>query len=175
VIKIIVPPRSSIKLIISSTDDQHTDKLSSMAKRGETETQTRRRLAYLLKHAERRMSELHVEALSPLDIHARDLGVLLAIASNEPTSQQQIAQRMGVDRTTMVAIIDALEAKGLIARRPDSEDRRRNVVELTSAGQEILQAGISASDGAEAKLLAPLSPEENLQLRDLLARVIASV
>ena len=73
----------------------------------------------------------------------------------------------------MVAIIDALEAKGLIARRPDTEDRRRNVIELTSAGQDMLLEAIAASDAAEADLLAPLSPEENLQLRDLLARVIA--
>jgi DNA-binding MarR family transcriptional regulator len=144
-----------------------------MATSGETRTQTRRRLAYLFKHAERLMSELHVEALAPFDIHARDLGVLLAIDSNEPASQQQIAQRMGVDRTTMVAIIDALEAKGLIARRPDTEDRRRNVVELTPAGQDMLREGIAASDAAEAELLASLSPEENLQLRNLLARVLA--
>jgi len=57
------------------------------------------------------MSELHVEALAPFDIDARDLGVLLAIDSIEPASQQQIAQRLGVDRTTMVAMIDALEAR----------------------------------------------------------------
>ena len=144
-----------------------------MATGGETRTQTRRRLAYLFKHAERLMSELHAQALAPFDVQARDLGVLLAIDGNEPASQQQIAQRMGVDRTTMVAIIDTLEAKGLIARRPDTEDRRRNVVELTPAGQDMLREGIAASDAAEAELLAPLSPEENLQLRDLLARVVA--
>jgi DNA-binding PadR family transcriptional regulator len=60
----------------------------------------------------------------------------------------------------MVAIIDALEAKGIIARRPDAEDRRRNVVELTPAGQDILRQATAASDAAEAELLASLSPEE---------------
>src|SRR5450631_4020510 len=128
-----------------------------MSTNGETRTLTGRRLAYLFKHAERLMSELHVEALAPFDIHARDLGVLLAIDSTEPASQQEIAQRMGVDRTTMVAIIDALEAKGIIARHPDPEDRRRNVVELTPTGQDILRQAITASDAAEAELLAPLS------------------
>ena len=82
------------------------------------------------------MSELHIEALAPFDIHGRDLGVLLVIDRFEPTSQQQVALRMGVDRTTMVAIIDALEAQGIIARHPDAEDRRRNVVELTPAGHD---------------------------------------
>ncbi len=139
---------------------------------GETRSRTSRRLAYLFKHAERLMSELHVEALAPFDIHARDLGVLLVIDRSEPASQQQVAQRLGVDRTTMVAIIDALEAKGIIARRPDAEDRRRNVIELTPAGHHILRQAITASDAAEAELLAPLSPAEAEQLRDLLARIL---
>ena len=144
-----------------------------MSTSGETRSLTSRRLGYLFKHAERLMSELQVEALAPFDIHARDLGVLLVIDRFEPTSQQQVAERMGVDRTTMVAIIDALEAKGIIARHPDAEDRRRNVIELTPAGHDVLDQATAASDAAEAELLAPLSPEESEQLRDLLARVIA--
>lgn len=118
------------------------------------------------------MAELHVEALAPFGIHARDLGVMLVIDRSEPASQQQVAERLGVDRTTMVAIIDALEAKGIISRRPDTEDRRRNVIELTPAGQDVLLQATAASDEAEAELLAPLSQDERTQLRDLLARVL---
>ena len=131
------------------------------------------RLAYLFKHAERLMAELHLEALAPFDIHARDLGVLLAIDRCESASQQQVAEILGVDRTTMVAIIDALEAKGVIVRRPDPEDRRRNVVELTQPGQTLLRQATAASDVAEAELLAPLNRKEGEQLRTLLARILA--
>src|ERR1700749_1834072 len=130
-----------------------------------------RRLAYLFKHGGRLMADLHVAALSPLDIHARDLGVLLAIDRSGPASQQQIAEGLGVDPTTMVALIDALEAKGILFRRPDAEDRGRNVVELTSSGKTVLRKATAASDKAEATLLDPLSPEEGEQLRDLLARI----
>jgi DNA-binding MarR family transcriptional regulator len=73
----------------------------------------------------------------------------------------------------MVAIIDALEAKGIIVRRPDPEDRRRNVVELTQAGQTLLRQATAARDVAEAELLAPLSRQEGQQLRTLLARILA--
>jgi DNA-binding MarR family transcriptional regulator len=118
------------------------------------------------------MSELHAEALVPFDIHARDLGVLLVIDRFEPASQQQLAQRMHVDRTTMVAIIDALEAKGIIGRHPDADDRRRNVIELTPAGQNMLREATAASDAAEADLLAPLDVEEGEQLRELLVRIL---
>ncbi len=133
----------------------------------------RLRLGYLFKHAQRLMSELHVEALAPFGIDARELGVLLVIDSFEPASQQQVAQRLGVDRTTMVAIVDALEAKGIIVRRADPDDRRRNVVELTPAGRDVLCEAIAASDAAEAELLAPLTPVESEQLRNLLVRVVA--
>jgi DNA-binding MarR family transcriptional regulator len=118
------------------------------------------------------MADLHVEALAPFDIHARDLGVLRAIERSESASQQRVAERLGVDRTTMVAIIDALEAKGIIIRRPDPGDRRRNVVKLTPAGRTLLREATAASDAAEAELLAPLDRQEGEQLRTLLARIL---
>jgi DNA-binding MarR family transcriptional regulator len=138
-----------------------------------TGSQAGRRLGYLFKHAGLLMSELNDAVLAPFGIEPRELGILIVIDSYEPASQQQVAERIGIDRTTMVAMLDTLEAKGLLSRRPDSEDRRRNVVELTPAGHDILSRAVAASDTAEAKLLAPLSPEEATQLRDLLARVVA--
>jgi DNA-binding MarR family transcriptional regulator len=138
----------------------------------DTEQPPSQRLTYLFKHADRRLAELHAESLASFNIHVRDLGVLLVIDRSEPASQQQIADRMGVDRTTMVAIIDSLEAKGIIARRPDVEDRRRNVIELTPAGQDILRQATAASDAAEAKLLAPLSTKDAQQLRRLIGRLL---
>src|ERR1700739_2264709 len=92
-----------------------------------------RRLGYLFKHEPSRMEELHTQALAPFGLDARELGILLVIASHEPGSQQQAAQRLGIDRTTMVARLDALEDKGLVSRHPHAEDRRRNLVELTNA------------------------------------------
>ena len=52
----------------------------------------------------------------------------LLLAGHEPASQQYAAKRLDVDRTTMVTVLDTLQAKGLVSRRPDSENRRRNVV-----------------------------------------------
>jgi DNA-binding MarR family transcriptional regulator len=142
-----------------------------VAERADIPEPASRRLTYLFKRADRHLADLHAEALAPLDIHVRELGVLLVIDRSEPGSQQEIAERMGVDRTTMVAIIDSLETKGIIARRPDSDDRRRNLIEITPAGHEILRQATVASDRAEAQLLAPLNAQDAEQLRDLLARV----
>jgi DNA-binding MarR family transcriptional regulator len=160
-------------LIISSADDQHSGTLAWMSAGAKTGSQAARRLGYLFKHAGLLMSELNDAVLAPFGIVPRELGILIVIDSFEPASQQQVAERIGIDRTTMVAMLDSLEAKGLLSRRPDIDDRRRNVVELTPAGHDILSRAVAASDTAEAELLAPLSPEEAMQLRDLLARVVA--
>ncbi|WP_239151473.1 MarR family winged helix-turn-helix transcriptional regulator [Virgisporangium aliadipatigenens] len=130
------------------------------------------RLGYLLKHAQYRMAELNEKALTPFGVDGRELGVLLVIAGHEPQSQQQVAQRLGVDRTTMVALLDTLERKGLVARRPHPEDRRRNVVELTGAGTETLERATEASDRAEREFLAPLGERGARQLRDALRAVV---
>jgi DNA-binding MarR family transcriptional regulator len=123
------------------------------------------RLGYLLKHALARLEELGTAALESLDLTGRELGVLLTVAEGEPPSQQDAALRIGIDRTTMVAFLDALERKGLLARHPSAEDRRRNVVELTEAGRHKLRAAVQASDTAEAEFLAALDEADVSRLR----------
>jgi DNA-binding MarR family transcriptional regulator len=118
------------------------------------------RLGYLVKHAHQRLSELTARALEPFGITGRECAVLLVIDDRIPLSQQDVAQQLGVDRTTMVAILDELETKGLVERRQDAEDRRRNVVALTTRGAAVLQKGTSASKDAEREFFASLSPIE---------------
>lgn len=126
----------------------------------------------MLKHAQLRMAGLTTKALAPYGIDGRELGVLFVLAGREPTSQQQAAQRLDIDRTTMVALLDTLEGKGLVSRHPDADDRRRNVVELTDAGQDTLRRATKASDDAERAFLAPLTPQAAHQLRNSLQAVV---
>ena len=100
-------------------------------------------LGYLLKHAHLKLTALTDEALEPFGIDSKDFGTLRVLAHREPASQLQVAQTLGIDRTTMVALLDALERKGIVRRHPDPGDRRRNVVELT-------EQGLTAFDGAQA-------------------------
>jgi DNA-binding MarR family transcriptional regulator len=130
------------------------------------------RLGYLFKHAQIRMHELNEEALAPFGIDGRELGILLVIAGHEPGSQQEAAQRLGIDRTSMVARLDALEEKGLVSRHPHAEDRRRNVVELTDAGRDTVRRAAKASEQAEATLLAPLPDQDGERLRHALQAIL---
>lgn len=130
------------------------------------------RLQYLLKRALAQLDELNTKALEPLGIDPRDLGVLLALTGEVAMSQLAAAQRLGIDRTTMVIMLDRLEAAGLVSRRPDPGDRRRNVVGLTVLGRNTVGKAVEASDRAERDLLAPLGAAAAQQLRGALRAVV---
>lgn len=131
------------------------------------------RLSYLLKHAQLALSALSSAALAPYGIDGRELGTLIVLAGDEPASQQQAAARLRIDRTTMVALLDALEEKGLVTRRPHASDRRKNVVELTTSGHETLREATRASDEAERRFLAQLGPSDARQLKQWLRALIS--
>jgi DNA-binding MarR family transcriptional regulator len=130
------------------------------------------RLGYLLKHAQLRLAELTGAAMAPFGVTGRECAVLIAIDSQSPLSQHEVAGRLGVDRTTMVALIDELEGKGLLQRRRDPDDRRKNVVALTEPGRITLRRAARAGDEAERRFLAALSGDEAEALKQAL-RVVA--
>jgi DNA-binding MarR family transcriptional regulator len=132
------------------------------------ELEVHRRLGYLLKHAFFALEALNDRALAPFDLTARELSLLMVVADLRSASQQELAHALGIDRTTMVAFADLLEGKGLVQRRPDPSDRRRNVVEVTARGKRTLERARRASDEAEQILLAPLSETDQERLRDAL-------
>jgi DNA-binding MarR family transcriptional regulator len=131
------------------------------------------RLGYLLKHLQLAFSEVHRAALAQLQVNGRELAVLVVLGSPDPLSQQNAAGRLGVDRTTMVDLVDGLEQKGLVERRPDATDRRRNIVTLTDEGRRVLREGSQASARAELQFLSALNPTEANQFRSTLQRLLA--
>jgi DNA-binding MarR family transcriptional regulator len=130
-------------------------------------------LGYLVKHAHLQLTALSDAALAPLDIDSKDFGVLRVLVGREPMSQQEVAARLGVDRTTMVALIDALEAKGIVARKPDPNDRRRNALELTGPGLALYRKADAAYVAAEDEFLSPLDANAAAQFRHALRGVLA--
>jgi DNA-binding MarR family transcriptional regulator len=129
-------------------------------------------LGYLLKHVQLRFFELSATALEPLGINGREAAVLRVIADRSPVSQGEVARAMNVDRTTMVALIDDLQGKGLVRRRQDPEDRRKNAVELTDAGRDSVRQAAGAVERAERDFLRPLSAAEATQFRKILRALL---
>lgn len=130
-------------------------------------------LGYLLKHATAKLAALTDAALAPFGIDGKDFGALRVLAHGEPSSQLQVAQVLGIDRTTMVGLLDALERKGIVARRPDPADRRRNVVELTEQGRRSFAGAQVAHREAEDAFLASIGAGAAAQLRRTLRTLVA--
>jgi DNA-binding MarR family transcriptional regulator len=130
------------------------------------------RLGFLLKHAQLRLAELSGAALEPYGINGRQLAVLSVLADGDLLSQQEAAGRLAIDRTTMVALIDELEDKRIVARLPHPADRRKNVVELTADGRDVFDKATRAYEDAERRFLAALDPAESRLLRQALQRLV---
>jgi DNA-binding MarR family transcriptional regulator len=129
-------------------------------------------LGYLLKHAHLALEQRAQAALADLGVTARDLGVLRVIAGGEARSQQEVAEVLGVDRTSMVALLDALERQGIIARRPSEQDRRRNIVALTDHGRERFRQAESLYSETEREFTAALGDAGAAGLRQALRTVL---
>ncbi|MDH6225551.1 MarR family winged helix-turn-helix transcriptional regulator [Streptomyces sp. MJP52] len=128
------------------------------------------RLGYLLKQAHARLAAGMAEALAPYRLHPRELGVMAAIeAGGRQSSQMEIAERIGLDRTSMVGVVDALEEKGYVERRRSDRDRRRNVVTLTPVGERTLAEAERARERVDRDFLAPLDPAAAAALVETLA------
>src|ERR1044071_6647891 len=93
-----------------------------------------RRLGYPLKHAQLRLAELAEPHYAELGVTGRQLALLTLFADGPARSQQDGAAQLGIDRTTMVALVDELEEKGLVRRAVAPGDRRKRLVRLTERG-----------------------------------------
>jgi DNA-binding MarR family transcriptional regulator len=102
----------------------------------------------------------------------KHFGCLTVIAEEGPLSQAYLCERVRVDRTTMVAVVDELERLGAVERRRDPGDRRANALRLTASGRRLLTRARTAVAAAEEAFLAPLPQQEQRRLRAALRTLI---
>ena len=112
-------------------------------------------------------------ALAPLGVEIRQFIVLTVLTETRPLSQQALGQMLGIDRTTMVALIDDLEKNGYARRERNPQDRRAYAVNLTPKGRATQKRAEKALEELDNALLARFSHAEREQLRQLLLRVLS--
>jgi MarR family transcriptional regulator, lower aerobic nicotinate degradation pathway regulator len=99
--------------------------------------------------------------------------VLVFLRQNAAPPQTMLAQMLRIDRSDVVSLIDALEARGLVERRRDAGDRRRYALTLTRDGETMVDRLSKLARETEEQIFAPLAPDEREQLLALLSRLAA--
>jgi DNA-binding MarR family transcriptional regulator len=98
------------------------------------------------------------------------VGMLMLVEANPGVTQGRLASEVGLDRSTMVGLIDALEEDGLVERRR-GEDRRTNGLWLTRRGRDVVAAIRRRIQVHERRIAVRLSAQERAQLLVLLEKI----
>jgi MarR family transcriptional regulator, organic hydroperoxide resistance regulator len=114
------------------------------------------------------------EAMKHLDLTQKQGGVLWLIGSNSGVSQIALANELGMDRASMMAIVDRLQDRGLIVRKRSSEDGRRQELYTTAKGRKVLGKAKTALAAHEKWIAGHFSSRELNALMDALQRIYAA-
>lgn len=130
-------------------------------------------LGFLLRRAHARSLECVASTL-PGDRHPSEMAVLTAVEAFGPASQRMLGERLAINRTVMVQIVDRLEADGLVVRNRDPHDRRSYAVEVTGRGRRALTAFERQHAAYTDCLVGPLTAAERRRLNELLYGLLAT-
>jgi MarR family transcriptional regulator, lower aerobic nicotinate degradation pathway regulator len=127
---------------------------------------------WMLSRLAGRSYRLVVDRLTSAGVRRDHYAILAALEEFGPVSQATLGRRLGIDRSDVVAVLNELAERRLIERAPDPDDRRRNVITITPAGQGLLRTLDGVLAGVQDKLLGPLSAAERKQFVKLLTRLL---
>ncbi len=128
-------------------------------------------LGYGLRRAQLRVFQDFAETMAPFDISPGQLGVLLLVEANRGLNQSSLAKAMGLNRSTIVAVLDHLENRNLVRRAPCPDDRRSYALLLTDNGSSSIADLRPHLEQHEARLSKGLTPDERKTLIGLLKRI----
>lgn len=131
------------------------------------------KVAFLLSQMGSRSAQMFAELLKPLHFVPAEAGILRLLDRTPGISQQDLAGRLSMHASRLVAIIDRLEERGLVARETNDRDRRIYCLRLTAAGNESLAAIGRVARAHEEAVCEGLSEAERAHLAGLLRKIVA--
>jgi DNA-binding MarR family transcriptional regulator len=134
-----------------------------------------RSVAFMLSSLGYAISRRFHQILGPLELEPGEFALLRAVSANEGESQNALAERLHISPSWMVAVVDELEIRGLLERKPHARDRRVRNLHLTAAGKKLLRQAERKAQEFDQRVTEPLSEAELQELLDLLDRVAAGL
>ena len=128
-------------------------------------------IGYQLRRAQSAIFQDFFEKIAEDGLTPGRHGLLMLIDQNAGLSQTDLASATGIDRTSMVAILDKLEAKGWVKRQRSREDRRRHQIDLTPQGKTLLKQLWPKILQHEAEVCQRLTSQEIPTLLRLLEKI----
>jgi DNA-binding MarR family transcriptional regulator len=111
------------------------------------------------------------QVLAPIGLRQRHVVALSYLRGHGPTAQQKLADRLRMDASSMVCLLNDLEESELVVRNRDRTDRRRAVVELSPQGESAMSDVDQALTIVEEEMLTGLDRDERALLHALLAKL----
>jgi len=134
-----------------------------------------RSVAFLLSSLGFAISRQFQRVLEPLELEPGEFALLRAVAASDGQPQNALAERLNISPSWMVAIVDELEKRGLLERRPHARDRRIRNLHLTAEGKKLLRQAERRAQQFDRQVTDSLTEAELQQLLDLLQRVGAGL
>lgn len=131
-------------------------------------------LGYNLRRAQVAVSQSFQNTIAPHDISPGQFGILVLISENPGLSQSELGNAMGIDRSTMVAVIDRLESRGFVVRTPSPYDRRSYALQLSPEGETLIKKIVPLVQQHEAAVTKDLSKSELNGLIESLGKIATS-
>jgi DNA-binding MarR family transcriptional regulator len=128
-------------------------------------------IGYQVRRAQVAVFQHFATAFAALELTPGQLGALVLIQTNPGLSQSALGAALGVDRSTVVPLIDRLEARCLVVRAPSPKDRRSHALQLSPGGVKLLALAETRVREHEAAIAGRLSATERGTLLELLSRI----
>lgn len=128
-------------------------------------------VGFLLSQVGHHAATLFAELLEPLEFTPALAGIIRIVARQPGLSQQELAQRLDILPSRVVAFIDDLEGRGYIARQRNPNDRRLYALDLTDAGRELMTKLGTVAREHDRRLTAGLPADQRTHLRELLTHI----
>ena len=127
-------------------------------------------IGYILRLASQRHAVIFQQH-SVFDLTPTQFAVLVRLLDTGACSQNELGRRTAMDVATIKGVVDRLRAKGLVQLRPDPTDKRRTLISISGAHEELKATLHAAGHEISRKTLKPLTATEQKSLLSLLAKL----
>lgn len=127
---------------------------------------------YLFRRMQQIAVSIFMEECKAFDLTPVQYAALIAIHTHPGIDATRLSAVIAFDRSTLGSVIERLQAKDFIERKPAPEDKRIKLLYLTKPGAAILREIIPAVERAQARMLEPLKPTERKALMGLMAQLV---